>query len=42
MKREMDGEELWGKYILRFILIGTMLWIVIKLSILITEFYSPY
>jgi hypothetical protein len=42
MKREMDGEELWVKYILRFILIGTMLWIVIKLSILITEFYSPY
>lgn len=44
MKREeeMDGEELWVKYILRFILIATMLWIVIKLSILITEFYSPY
>jgi hypothetical protein len=44
MKREeeMDGEELWVRFLIRFILIATMLWIVIKLSILMTEFYSPY
>jgi len=41
MKREMDGEELLTRFLIRFILIGSLLYLVIKLIILTTTFQSP-
>jgi hypothetical protein len=41
MKREMDGEELWVRAIIKFILVVTFIWIVAKLVILTISFQSP-
>ena len=42
MKMELEGEELWTRFIIRFILIGSLLYLVTKLSIFTLAFHSPY
>jgi len=41
MKREMDSEELWVRFLIRFILGATLIWIVAKLIIVSITFQSP-
>jgi hypothetical protein len=41
MKREMEGEELWTRFLIRFVLIASLIWLVAKVAILTITIKSP-
>jgi hypothetical protein len=41
MKREMEGEELWIRFLIRVVLIASLIWLVAKVAILTITIKSP-